>query len=304
LILYNDYKNKEGAAMIVVKLIGGLGNQMFQYAFGRNVSLKHNVPLLLDLSGLLDRSYKKNFTYRNYNLDIFSMQPRFLNDLNSIYIEESRYKKILKNICFPYLSFRVVKEKKISFSNKYLNCSKNCYFIGYWQSEKYFHDIQDVIRNDFIIRSEVDKNLAQKISDTESVCIHVRRGDFVNNPVANMYHGVCDKQYYYNAMDNIRQKIDAPNIFIFSDDITWCQENLQFDDPTTFISHDLAEKKFDQDLKLMSLCKNFVISNSSFGWWGAWLSKYPNKIVIAPIRWLNDPSIDTRDLIPETWMRI
>lgn len=147
-------------------------------------------------------------------------------------------------------------------------------------------------------------NLQNQIVSSESICLNVRRGDYVTNPVINKSHGVCGNEYYYKAIEKMNNYTEKPIIFIFSDDIPWCKENLNFEDPSVFVTHDYAGKKFEKYLKLMSLCKYFVIPNSSFGWWAAWLSGYPQKKVIAPQKWFPNPEINTIDLIPATWERI
>jgi len=289
-----------------MKLMGGLGNQMFQYALGRNLSIKHNTLLKLDLSFLLDRSPKPNFTYRNYDLDIFPVSPAFTDPSESIDKELSGYKKYLRT-CLNFIwtpPFTIVREKTFNFNNKILETPDNCYLTGYWQSEKYFKEIETTIRNDFSIKAVTDPGLSNQILSSESVCLNVRRGDYVTNPVANEHHGVCSTDFFFKAIDRMKDFTENPTIFVFSDDIAWCRENLNFEDPTVFVTHGYAGIKFEKYLKLMSLCKFFVIPNSTFGWWAAWLAEYPDKKVIAPERWVADPNVNTEDLIPDTWIRM
>lgn len=292
--------------MIIVQLDGGLGNQMFQYALGRHLSLKKNTTLTLDLSNY---SKTPNCAYRNYDLDIFNINPNLIN-----YVEtpNSKWKRGIK-IGFKYCNDifqdlfvkNVVKEKTYSkFDKEILNLSDNCLLRGFWQTEKYFKDIESTIRNDFIINAEPDINLYKQILNTESICLNVRRGDYVTNPTVNKAFGVCDNEYFFKAIDRMKKFTDNPTLFIFSDDIIWCKENLTFDDPSIFVSHDYAGLKFEKYLKLMSICKYFIIPNSTFGWWAAWLSTNQNKKVIVPIKWRTDPKHNTYDLIPDSWIRI
>jgi hypothetical protein len=292
--------------MIIIKLMGGLGNQMFQYALGRQLSIKYNIPFKLDLSFLLDRSKKSNFTYRNYDLDIFAISPAFANYFESLNGESPRYKKYI-NLGMNFLRispFTVVQEKTFNFDKEILEKPDNCYFVGYWQSEKYFKAIESTIRNDFSLGADPDLSLSNQIQSSESICLNVRRGDYVTNPVTNKHHGVCNAEYFYKAIDKIKNFTEKPKIFVFSDDITWCIENLMFEDPTVFVTHNYAGKKFEKYLKLMSLCKYFIIPNSSFGWWAAWLSSFPQKKVIAPHNWIANPDINTDDLLPADWITI
>jgi hypothetical protein len=292
--------------MIVVKLMGGLGNQMFQYALGRHLSIKHNTQLKLDLSFLLDRTQKPNFTFRNYDLDIFKITPQFADYFESLYGETPGCEKIVKNCINRFRKFplTIVQEKTFNFDEEILEKPNNCYFEGYWQSEKYFKAIERTIRNDFLLVVDVDLQLQNQIQSSDSVCLNVRRGDFVTNPLTNKYHGVCNTEYFNKGIDRIKNYTEKPTIFVFSDDIAWCKENLDFNDPTVFVTHGYAGKKFEKYLKLMSFCKYFIIPNSTFGWWAAWLSVYEQKKVIVPQYWFANPEINTDDLLPADWIRI
>ena len=136
-----------------------------------------------------------------------------------------------------------------------------------------------------------------------SVSIHVRRGDYLTNPVTFQTHGLCDIDYYKKAIDEILDLVDKPHFFIFSDDQSWAKSNIIFGAPTDYVMHNNSLKNYE-DLRLMSYCRHHIIANSSFSWWGAWLGNNPEKIVIAPKKWFNDPKIDTTDLIPDTWLRL
>ena len=285
--------------MIIVKLVGGMGNQMFQYAAGRRLAIKHKTILKLDLSFLLDKTPRENFTYRAYDLDVYNIQENFTSFIDKI-------KQKLKLI-------NVIQQPHYHFYKKILSAPDNSYLVGFWQSEKYFIDIEQIIRKDFTLKSDLDyetKKMAEKIKSLNAVCVHVRRGDFVSNPVANKFHGVCNLEYYLKGIDYIADRVSNPHFFVFSDDLEWCKKNLQIDYPFTIVSHIYAGKEFEFKLKLMTLCKHYIISNSSFAWWGVWLNKNLEKIVIAPKKWFNDTSrfndtlINTIDLIPETWIRI
>ncbi len=282
--------------MIIVKMMGGIGNQMFQYAAGRRLSIKHKTILKLDLSFLLDRTPRENFTYRDYELGVFNIHENFVSPLE---IKIFWVKQKLKLI-------NLVNEPQHYFHESMSSISDNSYLVGYWQSEKYFKDVEDTIRYEFNVKFKaegINKKIAEEINSCESVSVHIRRGDYVSNPETNKYHGLCPLEYYQKALKKITSRIENPHFFIFSDDPEWAQKNLDFEHPSKFITHNGAEKSYE-DMRLMSLCKHNIIANSSFSWWGAWLNRNPDKIVIAPRKWFNDPSINTDDLIPESWMRI
>jgi hypothetical protein len=177
---------------------------------------------------------------------------------------------------------------------------------GYWQSIKYFAEFESVIKSDFTFKSLVDDSSDDKIQSmlndirmTNSVMLNIRRTDFLNTD----FHGVMGLEYINKSTELLESKIDNPKYFIFSDDIEWCKENINLNN-MVIVDHSYKGDRFSYYLQLMKECKNFIIPNSSFAWWSAWLSDSPNKIVIAPKKWLTDESIDTSDLIPSDWIRI
>lgn len=284
--------------------MGGLGNQMFQYAMGRALSLKNKTTLKLDLKYLLDRKPKKNFVFRNYDLSIFRCNPKIATEeevKNILGIGILRNKFI--NKLLPLFYRRYYTENSFEYDKNIYRLSNNTYIEGYWQSYKYFEDISEIIRADFENISEFNihqNEISNKIKSCNSVCINVRRADFLNNS----FHGVCNIDYYQKGLKYISEKVDNLNIFVFSDDILWCKSNLNFRYPTTFLDHEFAGEKFGAYLKLMTECNHFVIPNSTFGWWAAWLNDSEDKIVVAPKNWFENNEINTKDLIPKSWIRI
>jgi len=274
--------------VIISRLLGGLGNQMFQYAIGRYLSLKYNVELKLDTELLLWRSTDPNYVpggvYRNYDLDIFK----------NINAEVGNFKGGMK-IIEPHFHF---------YPNilDILDNNKDVYLEGYWQTYKYFESISDIIKKDFTFKNKLSgssENLMKEIQNTNSVLINVRRTDYLNKN----FHGIMGNEYIMKGVDIIKSKIDDPHYFIFSDDIKWCEENIKLDN-MTIVDHSHKGDRFDFYFQLMIECKHFIIPNSSFGWWAAWLNKDNEKIVIAPIKWFNNDYMNTNDLIPQNWIRI
>lgn len=292
--------------MIVVKLIGGLGNQMFQYALGRNLASIRQTELKLDITGF------ENYKLHKYGLSHFNIQENYAvaTDISRLTKYTARKGKIwhLRNYFFADESI-YIKEKRnmeFQFDPKIMNIGNEAYLDGYWQNEKYFKDIEDVIRKEFTVRENMedeDKAVAQSITVTNSVSVHIRRGDYVTSAKTNAIHGICDFNYYLRAAGLITAKIPNPHFFVFSDDHEWVKKNISFTHPTTYVAHNGADKNY-QDLRLMSMCRHNIIANSSFSWWGAWLNANPEKIVVALERWMNDPTRDTSDLILKTWIRI
>lgn len=296
--------------MIIVKLMGGLGNQMFQYAAGRRLAHVHNVPLKLDLSWF--NNIENVNTARRYELHIFNITADTASPEEVALFKKDRLsafpdliKKII-NAATLLQNSKWIREKHYHFDPAVLELPDNVYLEGYWQSEKYFSDIERVIRKEFTVKIEPDplnRQIADAIDRSEAISIHVRRGDYVLNPATREFHGICTLDYYRAAIEKIASHTQRPHFYFFSDEPEWVKENLSPGYPATIIDHNGPDKAYE-DMRLMSLCRHHVIANSSFSWWGAWLCGNPEKIVIAPKRWFNKPDISTDDLIPETWIRI
>jgi len=290
--------------MVIVRLIGGLGNQLFQYALGRRIAYMHNVPLKLDISGF------ENYKLHKYSLSHFNIMAGIasLDD-----VAPFRDKKGIGGLMSrvverfqPYYRRTVVRERFFHFDPKILKLPRAVYLEGYWQTEKYFNDIDAVIRQELIVKSQpsqVNIAMAERIGQVPAVSVHIRRGDFISDVDTNRFHGMCSSDYYNMAVEKIAQMVGKPHFFIFSDDPQWTQDNLKLKYPVTFVTHNSANEDYE-DLRLMSLCKYHIIANSTFSWWGAWLKTAADKIVLAPRKWFNKPGIDTRDVLPDSWIKL
>lgn len=300
----NDRKRQ----MIIVKLMGGLGNQMFQYAAGKALALTHNTDLRFDLSWF--DTITKSDTVRTYNLTCFSFpdtifaSPKDLQSNKAIFLP-SRIKKLIKRL-YPSFQKNVILEKYFHYDPSLLDSPSNAYIEGYWQSFRYFEPFSNIIREELRFQTPMDaenQKLSESILATPSVSLHIRRGDYVTNTHANDFHGTTSLEYYDSAIKAIYKHITEPHFFIFSDDIEWTTQNLSIPFNATYINHNHGNMAFE-DMRLMSLCKHNIIANSTFSWWGAWLNTNPNKIVIAPKTWFQDNTINTNDLIPGSWLRV
>lgn len=294
--------------MIIVKLMGGLGNQMFQYAAAKALAERHGVSLKIDLSFLNDRTEKENFTFREFELACFDIPIEIAtNEDLSIFKSKNRFFSSIMDllgISIPILYH----EKSLNYDKSFMQLPKETLLIGYFQSEKYFVHIRPLILENFkwiSPVSDINFGLIESFESTNSVSIHIRRGDFVNNDVINSVHGLCDIDYYKSAISYINLNIDNPFFFIFSDDINWAKKMFENMSSVIFISHNVGKESY-WDMRLMSYCKNNIIANSSFSWWGAWLNLNKLKIVIAPKIWFNDHNLElqTQNLIPSEWIRI
>lgn len=291
--------------MIIVKLIGGLGNQLFQYAAGRRLAQVHNVPLKLDISGF--ETYKLHkYSLQHFNLSAEIAAPGEIAGFRYRPSLPGKAAGFLLRRFGPSRNMPLVKEKYFHFDPEILSAGGNAYLEGYWQSEKYFKDIEAVIRHDLSFNQEPDAmNLepAREIAGCNAVSVHVRRGDYVSNPATNSAHGTASMDYYRAAMKIVAGKNPDARFFVFTDDPDWVGKNMSFDYPVKLLTHNNADKNYE-DLRLMSLCRHNIVANSSFSWWGAWLNANPEKVVIGPKKWFNDTVLDTRDLVPGSWLRL
>ena len=260
----------------IIKLQGGLGNQMFQYAYGRALELAGQ-KVLFDTS-FFNGGRAKIDTARDYKLDNFNIKTK---------AEFSNKKNTIRDLINKTLVKIKLREN------------------GFYQNEKYFENIESEIRAEFTLKKPLDAkfaNIIKQIENTPSVSIHVRRGDYVNDKKTRAIHNVCDTEYYSRATDIIKSKVNNPTFFVFSDDIDWVRENIPIDQPSYHVSN--LEGEDYEELILMSKCKHNIIANSSFSWWGAWLNQNPNKIVIAPKQWFVNKKIKGLDIPRADWLKI
>lgn len=273
--------------MVIVKLYGGLGNQLFQYAAARALAIRNESLLKLDASSGFERDFYK----RRYSLNHFNIPENFASPQE---IAAAMH----------------VREKHFHYDPGFCSLRGDVYLDGYWQSEKYFKPIEDTIRQELSVRrplGRVNQRIADEMAATSSVCVHLRRlhgisGSQVDVRGVNI-HGAASLDYYYRCIERLTQTIKDPHFFVFSDDPGWARENLRLPYPTMLIAHNGPDNDYE-DLRLMSLCKHHIIANSTFSWWGAWLNPRKDKMVFVPERWFNESEHDTRDLIPESWVRI
>lgn len=288
--------------MIITHLGGGLGNQLFQYAIGRKMSLKNKDVFKLDISAY-DVKNPRAYGLKHFNIIENIASPEEIKKIKLPYGQISRYIRGFKS--------RILRIKNIRFKPHVLNKNGDVYIDGFWQSEKYFIDIASTIRQDFKLRHKMGHSAEIAYEDIRKtavpVSLHVRRGDYVQDKKTTQYHGGCSPEYYKKALDILKKKLggDADGkirLFVFSDDIEWVRKNMSFPYPTTFVSNPAIPDY--EELILMSRCAHHIIANSSFSWWGAWLNPSSQKIVIAPERWFNTSQSIYRDVVPSSWIKI
>lgn len=292
--------------MVISQIIGGFGNQMFQYAAGRALSLRNHSALALDISGFDNYELHQGFELDrvfNHSFEIASKT-----DVRKVLGWQSS--AIIRRIVSrrPFATFcrkRFVVEPHFYYWPGINDLKTDCYLAGYWQSEKYFADAARQIRADFTFRLPMeDKNaeLAKQICQVNAVSLHVRRGDYVNNLKTAATHGLCSLDYYLASIRHVAERVQQPHFFIFSDDIAWVQGNLKIDFPCVYVQHNRGADSYN-DMRLMSMCRHHIIANSSFSWWGAWLNPSAEKIVTAPKKWFANQT-NVIDLFPSGWITL
>ena len=272
--------------------MGGVGNQMFQYALGRVMALSLNRKLVIETSMLKATKLDTGITQRNFDLDIFNIDLEFF-DLN-IHVKKNEKVYSISELGFEHDPNLIELIKSINHS---------VILTGYWQSYKYLETFSNIIKTDFKIKSQLINHweeLSKQILSTESVMLNVRRSDYL---LKLDYHGVVTKRYLQKAISLIKSKVLHPYFFIFWDDINWCKENIGLKSNIFFVDEKYYDEKYQFYLKLMTLCKHFILSNSSFAWWSAYLGAGTESIVISPKEWFK-VDINTSDLTPASWIKL
>jgi len=274
---------------------------MFQYAAGCELAERLGSRLVLDISAF------KNYTlHQGFELNrLFEMTPAIATTKDLRCLLGWQHSPILRSLLSrrrlaTLRSPRFILEPHFHFWNGFDELGDDIYLVGYWQSEKYFKSVIAQIREAFRFRLPLEGQnieLAARISQTQAVSLHVRRGDYASNLKTKAVHGLCSLDYYRAAVAHVVRKVDKPEFFIFSDDINWVRTNLQLDFPHNFVEHNKEASSYI-DMQLMSLCRHHVIANSSFSWWGAWLNPSLEKIVVVPRLWFVNNN-NVQDLFPE-----
>lgn len=288
----------ETKRMKIVQLLGGLGNQMFQYAFYKGLKQRFK-KVKADISEFatyeLHNGYELNDAF-GIELDLISHREKklYCNKNNEWAYSKLRTLLRLSNSVF-------IEEKEFQYDESIFKDQESRYYIGYWQNERYFQDLRKPLLRDFTYNKPLSKTnsfLLSRIKNSNSVSIHVRRGDYIGHAQLG---GICDKAYYSRAIQIVESKVKNPFYYIFSNDIDWCKENLTLN--SVHFCEENSKKKSVVDLFLMSQCKCNIIANSSFSWWAAWLNENSEKTVVAPKKWINAPNLNDSDVLPSSWIK-
>lgn len=289
--------------MIKVKISGGLGNQLFQYAFGQYAAYKLNTEVIYHAQTKL---INKNFTQRDLDIEKFDLPINFtkenFDEKSLFYLKKlSKYERKIVQI-LPFLNKKInIQNPDIHLLVKKIN--DDCYYDGYWQNPAYPDSISNLLKSKIVLSDESFfklENVINKIESSESVSIHIRRGDYINILANTKIYNICNFDYYKKAIEHIEKSITNPIFFIFTEDIEWAKESF-VGDKFIFVTGNSAI----EDMIMMSKCKNNIIANSTFSWWGAWLNQNDKKIVVAPKNWyVNFLKNSVHDFLPNNWVKL
>jgi len=292
--------------MIVANIVGGLGNQMFQYAAGRALSLRKKTSFALDTSAFTRYSLHQGFELQQvFSCEVPQIDAKMLKKVAGWQSGTFTRRIFSRKSMSCFRSKQLVIEPHFNYWHTINNLPDNCLLIGYWQSERYFSDFSQQIKKDFQFKEVFDKKnmkMVERISRGTSISLHVRRGDYVSNPTNLSIYAACNFNYYNEAIEYMAERVENPKFFIFSNDVLWVKKNLRIAFPCDYIDFNTGKQSYN-DMRLMSFCKHNINANSSFSWWGAWLNDSKNKIVIAPKKWFSSPLNDS-DLVPGDWVRL
>ncbi|MFC1960138.1 alpha-1,2-fucosyltransferase [Chloroflexota bacterium] len=298
--------------MILVYVRGGLGNQLFQYACGRTLAKRLGTEFKLDLSWF-ETQNSRQYRLNDFNVIENIATPAEIELAHASTLKPPRMRDYLKPAGMRNYLRWLKKGRQWHYFQEpqltryyqaidHITADEDVYLVGYWQFEKYFIDQAAFIRNEFKLTEPLppeNESLAAEMQNSQSVSIHIRRGDYVSDPRFAPTHNVCTPQYYQRAMQYISQKITTPRFYIFSDDPEWCQQNIHSDYPIKIVSNNQSLPQYD--LILRAKCQHHILSNSTFSWWGAWLNNNTNKTVVVPDKWTHGLSTEERNIIPAHW---
>jgi hypothetical protein len=281
---------------VYVRLLGGLGNQLFQYAMGRALADARQTELVLDPRFILRKGCISGLA-----IDEFAIRARYLTDAEAAHFKEPVWKltRALRRQINPWMGY--YHETVHSFDSAALVQSYDVMLSGFWQSERYFDNHSDLLQSDLVLKKALPPEAAQVAAQMKcgtSVAMHVRRGDYLSDPKALAKHGATSAHYYQTALQLMIEKLGGVDLYVFSDDPEWVRANIQHPS-ITFVS-DFGFSA-EQDLWLISACQHQIIANSSFSWWGAYLNDYASKIVVAPEPWFDAKHMAQQDIIPTDW---
>ena len=288
--------------MIITRLNGGLGNQLFQYAFGRALASQHRVPLRLDIRDYRDKP-QHGLLLQHFNID-----GEFLSAHHGVSTPDitrrTKWQRWLWNLSPTHV--RWVREKPYGFHSKWLKLGRSVYLDGYWQSDLFFQQIADSLRQEFTLKvppSLATQELAAQMRQTRSIAMHIRRGDYVTDPNVAKIYLPLPLSYYERCLNDWAADHRHVRVFVFSNDIAWCKKNIRWAYPTQYVDHTTASTAHE-DLYLMQQAECCVTANSTLSWWGAWLGHRPGHVVYTPAQWFYPNTLNDQNLACDGWVQM
>ncbi|GAB3641924.1 alpha-1,2-fucosyltransferase [Spirosoma arcticum] len=288
--------------MIISVLAGGLGNQLFQYAFGFRLARQCQTELRLERHLLESRllARLRQYTPRHYELNAFTIKPTDASPYDVM--------RCLSRMLLPGQRAILLRDSDPDVSPCFDGQTQDVLCFGYWQSEDYFKSEAEALRQQLTFRqrpSDLTLTIADAVlSAPNATFVHVRRGDYVANPIANQHHGVCGVDYYHRSIKYLHERVSGAQFFVFSDDHDWVKQALgHLIQPATFVEHNTGVDNW-QDMYLMSLCRHAIVANSSFSWWGAWLNPATDRVVVAPRQWFAADTSTYPAVVPPHWISL
>jgi hypothetical protein len=295
--------NREPQDSVITRIHGGLGNQLFEYAAGHALARRLGVPHKVD-TRVFGEAGERPLALREFNVPLAEAAPEELRRVAPQWGRWWKNKFILwRQRTTPFRRRRWIREETLDFDARLFSVRPPVYLDGWWQSEKYFADCAADIHALFgAVRAPSSRTatLGAELAAQRAVAVHVRRGDYVGNRDASLFHGVCPPAYYQAALAWIRERQPSARFAVFSDDPGWARENVARDGAARLIEADPAHSAHE-DFYLLGCCAHFIIANSSFSWWPAWLSRSPGRLVVAPRRWFLGHDVKPADRFPADW---
>ena len=288
--------------MIITRLNGGLGNQLFQYAFGRALSLRHHVPLQLDI-----RDYRQK-PQHGLLIQHFNIAGEFCQDFPRRAAPDitrrTKWQRWLWN--WQLTAPRWIREKPFGFHSRWLQLGKSLYLDGYWQSASFFESCADTLRSELTLKvppSLQTQEIAAQMRQSCSVAMHIRRGDYINNPQVSQIYLPLPLSYYERALEDWTTDQRNVRVFVFSNDMAWCKKNIRWSHPTVWVDHTTASTAHE-DLYLMQQAECCITANSTLSWWGAWMGKRPGQTVYTPAQWFFPNTLDDSHFSCDGWVQM
>lgn len=291
--------------MIIVRIYEGLGNQLFQYAYARTLSLSSDHEVLLDVRETGRLKKEKGMMPRKYGLKNFRIALPVCSNAGTLYpyLNKPKTAACMKKLSeWGILPYKYFSESDPFYDEHLLDLKGNWYLQGWFQDSRYFQEYAGIIKKEIVPkkRIKINSKLKKILYSENTVSVHLRRSDF------SQMHNILTETYYRNAMDYMKDAVASPFWVVFSDDIGWAKKNIDFGLNCYYLSDSEGLEDYEE-LMVMSCCMNHIIANSTYSWWGAWLGRNESKIIVGPEKWFMGDYISLyrrNSIMPKEWIRV